>query len=642
MKLCRPGPKWPGLLLCAGLSGVASSQTLKIQDVPFVAQSEALCGGASLAMVLRYWGVHGVQAEDFTSSLNREKSGIATGELKRLAEERGFQALAFAGGETEAVWHLHRGRPLIALLESGRDRNHYVLMLAWEHGRVLFHDPAVGPFRSLGEDEWRRRWKTTGEWALLVIPNRGSATVAQPDPSESLEVEPERTALGPAADLREQASAEFRLENWTKAAALASRASALDPADRLTKNLLATSLFLSGRVEAGLAAWNGNGEPRLDLIRIEGLSQSSTRVALQSLGETSGSLLTPARFRRIGRRVEDLPSVERARIGYRPLEGGIGQIDISVVERPRVSSPRSVLMRSILDGLSDRAIGLSVMALNSSGDLARMAGRWRRNRSRGELSVSSPHALSFSGAVTVAALWDEQTYSIGASPEVAIITERRKRASISLARWWTADTRLQIGVAADEWNGRGRYASLSGEIDRRLLSDHVLVQAKAAGWWSKGSHPFNALSASAAVRSRLNPDRFRLRAAVTLDVASSGSPRALWPGAGSDPSRDGLLRARSLVESGIINGEAFGPRLWNASVQLEQPVAFVGPARVTAAAFVDTAWFPGPAQPRAMFDVGVGARLRLPGWNSSLRIDVATPWGNLRPRLSAGWEKDWR
>ena len=60
-----PSFRWPVLVLCAGLAGPASGQTLSVPDVPFVAQSEALCGGAALAMVLRYWGTTGVQAEDF-------------------------------------------------------------------------------------------------------------------------------------------------------------------------------------------------------------------------------------------------------------------------------------------------------------------------------------------------------------------------------------------------------------------------------------------------------------------------------------------------------------------------------------------------------------------------------------------------
>jgi hypothetical protein len=43
-------------------------------DVPFVAQTEALCGGASVAMVQRYWGAREVSAADFLHSWMPDKA----------------------------------------------------------------------------------------------------------------------------------------------------------------------------------------------------------------------------------------------------------------------------------------------------------------------------------------------------------------------------------------------------------------------------------------------------------------------------------------------------------------------------------------------------------------------------------------
>jgi hypothetical protein len=51
---------------------------------------------------------------------------------------------------------------------------------------------------------------------------------------------------------------------------------------------------------------------------------------------------------------------------------------------------------------------------------------------------------------------------------------------------------------------------------------------------------------------------------------------------------------------------------------------------------------PAPGESaRSFVDVGTGLRLRLPGQRSTLRADVATPWGALRPRLSVGWQAAW-
>ena len=118
-----PGRYWPGLLFLIALAGrPTAAQTLTVPAVPYLPQPEALCGGAALTMVLRYWGLPDVRPEDFAGSLTAEGTGIPTDELRRLAEARGFQAFAFSGGRPEAVWHLDKGRPLIALLSTAPAR----------------------------------------------------------------------------------------------------------------------------------------------------------------------------------------------------------------------------------------------------------------------------------------------------------------------------------------------------------------------------------------------------------------------------------------------------------------------------------------------------------------------------------------
>jgi len=99
-----PGRRWPGLLLFVALACTpCAAQTLAVPAVPYVPQPSALCGGAALAMVLRYWGVPDVRPEDFASALTAEGTGIPTDALRRLTEARGFRAFAFSGGQAEAV-----------------------------------------------------------------------------------------------------------------------------------------------------------------------------------------------------------------------------------------------------------------------------------------------------------------------------------------------------------------------------------------------------------------------------------------------------------------------------------------------------------------------------------------------------------
>ena len=41
-------------------AGQDAARAAPLLDVPYVAQTEALCGGASVAMVQRYWGARNV------------------------------------------------------------------------------------------------------------------------------------------------------------------------------------------------------------------------------------------------------------------------------------------------------------------------------------------------------------------------------------------------------------------------------------------------------------------------------------------------------------------------------------------------------------------------------------------------------
>jgi hypothetical protein len=52
-------------VVCTATWGYAQP-AVRVLDVPFIAQSESLCGGAAAAMVLRYWGERGLTAESFS------------------------------------------------------------------------------------------------------------------------------------------------------------------------------------------------------------------------------------------------------------------------------------------------------------------------------------------------------------------------------------------------------------------------------------------------------------------------------------------------------------------------------------------------------------------------------------------------
>jgi hypothetical protein len=154
------------------------TEPVRVLDVPFVPQSEALCGGASLAMVLRWWGEPQVQAEEFSSLVTRGEgaaagaSGIRGDSLVAAVERRGWSAFPIEATRADVRDHLARGRPLIARIDTGSKVAHYVVLLGWTTGGVVYHDPAVAPFQVETEQEFARSWSAAGRWALLVLPPR--------------------------------------------------------------------------------------------------------------------------------------------------------------------------------------------------------------------------------------------------------------------------------------------------------------------------------------------------------------------------------------------------------------------------------------------------------------------------------------
>src|SRR3954465_5676318 len=73
--------------LAAALS-LAASLAL---DVPYLPQTDALCGGAAAAMVLRYWGDAHADGHAFAPIVARRAGGIATGALVASIRDRGWR-----------------------------------------------------------------------------------------------------------------------------------------------------------------------------------------------------------------------------------------------------------------------------------------------------------------------------------------------------------------------------------------------------------------------------------------------------------------------------------------------------------------------------------------------------------------------
>jgi hypothetical protein len=644
---------------------------LELLDVPYLPQSEALCGGAAAAMVMRYWGARGVYAESF-SDLVRGDAGIRGEDLLRALAQRGWTARSFRGDPIVVREQLARRRPIVALLEDRPGRFHYVVLVAWPDGRVLLHDPARAPFRVLTDAEFIRAWERSGFWTLLVLPESPEKTESTektelPEKAEKPE-KPEKTekpggactgmveegvrlaGVGDRAAARRlfelaaaacpQASAPWREmaglhalgREWRDAADVARHAVALDPNDGHAWRILATATYLGGDPEGALEAWNRIGEPRVDIVNIRGLERTRFDVVSSAAAIAPQALLTAEALARARRRVAEIPSLQTSRVLFQPAESGAAEVDVVVFERPMLPIDRPSLAAIGIRALAEREASVAIASPTGAGEAVRVAWRWWNERPRISLGFSTPVR---NGAVLhIEAFGERQTYG----PETARVVERRRGASLALADWPRADTRWELRAGADRFEGGGRFGSMGAGIERRFAGDTLSVSSRGEAWFGTAT----TWTARAGVDWRSTRSREGNQAIATagLIVTGNRSPLALWSGAGTGPRADALLRAHPVLDDGRVDGAVFGRRLLYAGVEWRRwlppwkrvlriaPAIFVDAARaVDGASFSDS---------RGHVDVGVGIRFVVPG-AGVVGIDVGRGLRDGRTALSIGW-----
>jgi hypothetical protein len=633
-------------------------------DVPYLSQSEALCGAAAMAMVMRYWGVRGVYAETFAELVDPEARGIRGSAIVRTLEERGFDAASFEGNEALVRSALERRQPLIALIEDSPGRFHYVVIVGWRGDAIVLHDPARSPFRLVSTDAFRRAWSVSGFWTLAAKPRAASAA-APAAAAEEVDagggsanrglcagMVDEGIRLAGAGDLpgaqrilelassdcpddaaapRELAGVYALRENWEEAGRYARAALARNGADSHASRILATSLFLTDRRDRALDAWNRIGVPTIDLIQIDGLDRTRFAVAEAALGLQRQALLTRGQLARAGRRLDALPSVVASRVTYVPGEDDLATVSASVVERPLLPAGLVPLGALALRAATDRELPIALTSPSGGGEVWSVGWRWWTGRPRLAVALAAPSP--FGGTWTIEASNERQTYGTAAAAEI----ERRRTVALTLSDWLTGATRVQAGVSIDRWSAATTASLTTGvahEIGggfRCTIDTGLIAGGFRTGWaqtgldWRSSDRPFGTA----------------WLARGGFATAGASAPMALWPGAGAGHGRDLLLRAHPLLHDGAIRG-VFGRRLLHGGVEWRYwrpPVFRV--VRVAPAVFVDAARafrVPAFGDPRGHVDAGFGLRIAVPG-AGIVRADLARGLRDGRTAVSLGWSR---
>jgi predicted double-glycine peptidase len=624
------------------LAGPARAQPapppLALLDVPFISQSEALCGGAAAAMVLRYWGERGVDAESFAHLVDRSAAGIRTTALIGELRTRGWNAAGLSGSSGEISRELALGRPVLTLIEDRPRTFHYVVVVAATGSAVIFHDPARAPLRVMRTDEFERRWSAADRWMAIVVPGSRPEAVPALDsprppstPCDALVAEgvaraqandlptAERTLAaalscpGPAP-MRELAGVRLLQRRWPDVSELASAAVAIEPRDAHSWRLLGTSRFVQNDPLGALDAWNHVGEPRLDLVAVGGLVRTRQRSVERLIGAEPGALLTPDGLVRTRRRLEGLPSAYSTRVDYAPVPAGLAELRATVNERPLFASDPWSLVAIGLKAGTSREVGVTTGSLTGSGEALEATWRFWPGRPGLGLRIDSP---SWGGIWTMRGFsWREAFDREGMAPAT------RSGGDLAFTSWFTSAMRLTLRGGASRWTQHGRYASAGSAV--RLLTRGERLQGDASFEVWSGRNTFSRMEGRVVARTSSVREGPVVLGRAGFGTAARSLPVELWFAGDTGQARDVPLRAHPVLREGKLVTAALGRRIVHGSVE-GQYWWNLALSRVGAALFADAASVSRrlDAGSRENVDIGVGARLAVPGVGGIFRADIA-------------------
>lgn len=654
-------------------------------DVPYLPQSELLCGGAALAMVERFWGRRGVYAEDFTDLVRREERGIRTDDLARAAQARGWETAAFDGTPEQLRYLLGHRIPVIALIEVAPARYHYVVLLEWSEGRVRYHDPARAPNRSIREAEFLKEWNGGAQWAMTIRPQISqvpdsqmsqipdsqiaqmdpdsvgrnkvaspmpcapwidqaldAATANQLDDAVTLLISAQRACPDEPLVLRELAAVRFRQRRYDQSLILAEEYVTRAPGDSLGWRIAASSRYLTGDGAAALAAWNRVGEPMVDLVRIDGLRRIRFTVVAEAISIPHGSRLTPTRLAIAQRRVDDIPGIFRGGVGYLPVAEGMAEIRTIVAERPMLSSWVPLLVGNGLRALAREEVDLTVASPLGAGELWSGTGRWDHAHPLLSVALDVPMRIGVPGIASVDGIWERYRFAIGG----AEVEETRRAGGLEFGAWVTPALRPRIGLRYDRWSQDRRFLAATFGGEYRALRDRLTLGGNLELGSAVKDHPgYTLASLRAGWASSHLLQRTSWSARAGIDLADIEAPVGLWPVANGDVPTAIPLRAHPFNRDDQLPAGTTGRRLVHGGVAVDQPVYRSHLLTVAVGAFIDAVHVEqrlSGGGDRYLADAGGGLRLGiLDGALGVLRIDFATGLNQNVSALTVGMHQRW-
>jgi hypothetical protein len=588
-------------------------------------------------MLMRFYGATALRAGDFARYLGAS-GGIAATDMVRAADACGYDAQVLSGAASTLCDMTSHGSPVIVLVDGSARLLHYVVVVGATDHAVVYHDPARRPGISQSMQEFEQRWAASGHWMLRLTPRTQQASVPRSIRLVSAPVDSTGAWL-------ERAASAFRRGRFAGARDAAERAIAQDPGRESAWHVLGASHYMLDEPDSALAAWNHVDAPTLDLVRVQGLERTRHQVIADAMHLEDDELLTTRSLALARRRVAEVPSLSATRVDYRPVATGRADVDVALKERslwPHSASQLGVVGVRVI---TERTIRATISSPTGGGETIEASYRWWENRPRAELALTTPELFGWQGKTRIAMADEVQTYA-GANAAIADspgaistgrVVETTREGTVTRSQWITPAWMFDASAGYHRIRERGQYASLGSGLTWAAAHDACRARAGALVWdrVDDGESLHARLDITADQRAALS-SIIQLESRAGWSVVDAAAPRSLWPGAGTGPGRDGLLRAHPLLSGGVITGSAFAPALVTVGTEATRwMVADV----LGAAVFLDGAVPFGTSQTsRLILDAGIGARIHPPGEHGYVRVDIAAGLTETARAFSVAWQ----
>ena len=444
---------------------------------------------------------------------------------------------------------------------------------------------------------------------------------------------------------REFAALRFRQARYVEAESLAVGYLALVPGDSLAWQLLATARYLNGDRDGALNAWNRVGLPHVQEVTLAGAPEHRRTGIVRVVAIPEPGVLTDAQLVLARRRLNDLPSVERASVTYQATAADSVVVRATIAERPLLGSWWRVAARTTARAIGSQTVELELTNAAGWGERWQAEWRWEPARPRRALQWEMPVAT---GVVALELGWERLRVAVDTAG--AGVVEDSWHEVLARFGWWrSSNLRPAFAVGLESWNDERRYVALSTQTELRLARDRGRLLLAATQALAVADHPSYQLAALRSIWvSSPMLQRTSWSARLGADWSSATAPIGTWPLLNGGLDRAVPLRAEPDIAGSTMAARATGRLIVHGGLSADQPLADAGPLTIGVGMFVDAARVDLSAQAgvgsRNYLDGGAGVRVGLGrGALGVVRLDLA--WGLLRNDrrfgVSVGYHKEW-